>query len=109
MIARTIKGLRMRSEASAVVNAAQFPEAASWRSLNESEAAFRMTSQMDRPLPCRKSGFLHRLVDRGMGMADAADILRRRREFHRHGRFGDHRAGFGADDVHAQHLVGGLV
>ena len=32
-----------------------------------------------------------------------------RREFHRHGGFGDHRAGFGADDVHAEHLVGGLV
>ena len=31
---------------------------------------------------------------------------RRRAEFHGQQRFGDHLAGFGADDVHAEHAVG---
>ena len=44
-----------------------------------------------------------------MGVAHSADVLGRGREFHRETSLADHGAGLGAEDVDAQHAVGGLV
>ena len=43
---------------------------------------------------------------RRMGVAGAGDVFRGGAELHRHGGFGDHVAGIGADDMHAEHAVG---
>ena len=42
----------------------------------------------------------------GCGVAGARDVLGRAAELHRDRRLGDHVAGVGADDVHAEHAVG---
>ena len=41
-----------------------------------------------------------------MRMAGAGDVLGRAAELHRDRRLGDHGAGIGADNVHAEHAVG---
>jgi len=50
--------------------------------------------------------FLHRLAQGRVGVAGAGDVLGRSAELDRQCRFGNHRAGVGADDVAAEHLIG---
>src|SRR5689334_7499189 len=63
-------------------------------------------SDMDRPLVDGESGFLHRLVERGMCVTGAGQVFRRPAELHQYGRLGNHGAGVGADNVYAEHAVG---
>ena len=54
----------------------------------------------------RERRFLDRFGQCRMRMAGARDVFGRRPEFHGDGGLGDHVAGVGADDVHAEHAVG---
>ena len=62
-------------------------------------------SHMQRALVDGERRFLHRFVERRMRVAGAGEILGRSAELHQHDGLGDHRAGIGADDVHAEHAV----
>src|SRR6185437_9464526 len=61
---------------------------------------------MNRALGDRHGGFLDRLGQRRMRVAGAGDVLGGSAEFHGDDGFGDHVAGVGADEVHAEHAVG---
>ena len=60
---------------------------------------------MDRSAAHRERRLLERLGQRRMGMADAADVLRRRAVVHRRGRLAEQVAGGRTVDVHAVHAV----
>src|SRR5208282_6037077 len=53
----------------------------------------------------RQRRLFHRLVQGGMGVDGAGDVLGAGAEFHRHRGFGDDGAGVAADDVNAQDAV----
>ena len=54
---------------------------------------------MDGALVDGQRRFLHRLVERGMGVAGTGEVLGRAAELHQHRSLGDHGAGVRADDM----------
>src|SRR3954454_19871668 len=62
-----------------------------------------MPLHMDRALAHRQGGFLHSFGERRVGVTGAGDVFGGGAEFHRHRRLGDHVAGVGPEDVHAEH------
>src|SRR5947209_586922 len=90
--------------------AAQAPSGQNYRSWIKLRCALGADEaralNVDRALAHRERGFLNRFRQRGMRVAGARDVFRRRTEFHRNGGFCDHVAGVAADDVHAEHAVG---